>query len=88
MLGHTLPKLPKVETLILLITHLPSSEIGVRLDANYHICVRTGLHCAPKIHQHLDTLDSDGAVRLSPGYFTTDEDVSHVANALLKLASE
>ena len=88
LLGHTQPQLPRVATLSLLMTHLPSSEIGERLDADYHICVRTGLHCAPKIHQHLDTLDSDGAVRLSPGYFTTDEDVSHVANALLKLASE
>jgi len=69
-------------------THLSSTEVGERLDADHHICVRTGLHCAPKIHQHLDTLGSDGAVRFSPGYFTTDDDVEHAISALLALANE
>ncbi len=88
LFGHTQSGLPRVATLSLIMTHLSSTEVGERLDADHHICVRTGLHCAPKIHQHLDTLGSDGAVRFSPGYFTTDDDVEHAISALLALANE
>lgn len=38
------------------------------------VAVRAGLHCAPAIHAWLGTLQS-GAVRFSPGMYTTEADV-------------
>lgn len=50
-----------------------SGELADALDAS-GVAVRSGLHCAPAIHAWLGTLES-GAVRFSPGPFTTQDDV-------------
>lgn len=52
-----------------------SGEIAHRLDQEYGIACRGGLHCAPWAHRTLGTL-ATGTVRFSPGCFTTDEDIS------------
>ena len=39
------------------------------------IITRRGLHCAPLAHKHIGTIGSFGTVRLSVGYFNTDEDL-------------
>ena len=61
-------------------------ELGVLLDAAYGIEVRSGLHCAPGAHEALGT-SPDGSVRLSPGPFTTEEEIDAVATALEELAT-
>ena len=48
--------------------------VGAILDGDYGIAVRTGLHCAPLVHADLGT-GPDGAVRFSPGYFNTVDDI-------------
>lgn len=48
-------------------------DLADALDAS-GVAVRSGLHCAPAIHAWLGTLES-GAVRFSPGPFTTQDDV-------------
>lgn len=48
--------------------------IGFRLDQEFGICVRVGLHCAPAAHRTVGTYPG-GAVRVSPGYFTKDEEI-------------
>jgi cysteine desulfurase family protein len=60
---------------------LDPSLIGFRLDRDYDICVRTGLHCAFSAHRTIGTWPG-GTVRLSPGYFTTDEEIEHLLHAL------
>jgi len=60
-------------------------DVGVALDQDYDIAVRTGLHCAPAAHRTIGTFPT-GTVRLSPGYFTTFEDVERVITALDYLA--
>ena len=45
------------------------------------ICVRVGLHCAPLAHQALGTFPV-GAVRISPGYFNSYEDIDRVVEVL------
>lgn len=58
---------------------LSSGETAGLLDGA-GIAVRGGLHCAPAIHRHLGTIET-GAVRVSPGIFTTPRE----ADAFLKV---
>ena len=50
-----------------------SGALADALDAS-GVAVRAGLHCAPAIHAWLGTLES-GAVRFSPGPFTTEDEI-------------
>ena len=60
-------------------------DAGQVLDREYGIKVRSGLHCAPLAHQTLGT-HRTGTIRLSPGFFTTLEDMDRAAAALSALA--
>jgi len=63
------------------------SEIVFRLDDEYAIMVRPGLHCAPSAHKTIHTFPQ-GTVRLSLGCFTTHEDVLWVIHAVSQIASK
>jgi cysteine desulfurase family protein len=54
---------------------LPADQTGTFLDVEHEVITRTGLHCAPQVHEGIGTLEADGTVRFSPGVFTTDEEV-------------
>lgn len=55
-------------------------NIGMILSEQ-NIAVRTGLHCAPDSHRFMNTYPT-GTVRFSVGYFTNDDDLEHLNNAL------
>ena len=55
-----------------------------RLDETYSIAARGGLHCAPLAHKTLGTL-ANGLVRFSAGAFTTPQEISAAADAVLAL---
>jgi cysteine desulfurase family protein len=57
------------------------SDIGFRLDQEFGISVRVGLHCAPDAHRTLGTYPG-GTVRVSPGIFTTAEDIRTLLSAV------
>jgi cysteine desulfurase/selenocysteine lyase len=57
------------------------SMIGFTLDHDYDIEVRTGLHCAPGAHQTIGTYPT-GTVRVSPGWFTTEEEIETFIRAM------
>ncbi len=63
------------------------ADVGAILDGDYQIAVRSGLHCAPLVHADLGT-DPRGAVRFSPGCFTTTEDIERVLEAMADLSSK
>jgi cysteine desulfurase family protein len=63
---------------------LPASEIGGILDSAFDIAIRPGLHCAPYIHRAQGTFP-DGAVRVSPGPFSSEEDIDALAEALAQI---
>jgi len=67
------------------ITGKSVSEIGWRLDEDFAILTRVGLHCAPAAHQTIGTFP-EGTVRLSPGIFTTAEEISRVLSAVQEVA--
>jgi len=64
-----------------------STEVAHTLDAAFGVAVRGGLHCAPQAHETLGTL-AQGIVRLSPGPFSTIEEIDAVADAIECIAKE
>lgn len=66
---------------------MPSAELGDRLFDEYGIAVRSGAHCAPRMHRALGTIDQ-GAVRFSFGYYNTADEVDAAIEALKELSAE
>ena len=60
------------------------SEIALRLDEEYGVLSRVGLHCAPAAHRTIGTFP-EGTVRLAPGVFTTIEDVQEAIQAVAEV---
>lgn len=60
-------------------------EVGVILDQAFDIKVRTGLHCTPEAHRCIGTYPK-GTVRLSPGYFNTEEEIDRTIQAISSIA--
>lgn len=67
------------------IKNMDSSYVANCLSENYDICVRSGLHCAPKAHKFLGTLNKGGAVRVSIDFFNTKEEIDRLINALQEI---
>lgn len=61
-----------------------SADIAHRLDREYNIAVRAGMHCTPLAHKAADTLES-GAVRASVGVSSTEEDVNRLLDAMAEM---
>ena len=77
---------PRTATLSFNVNGIQATDIGEILDADHHLCVRAGLHCAPWVHQDQQTIADKGTVRVSPGYFTDDEDLEQLISAVGSLA--
>ena len=77
---------PQLATLAFNIGSIPADQAGEMLDADYHLCVRAGLHCAPLVHENLGTAKMRGAVRISPGYFTEADEIEHALASIAELA--
>jgi len=61
------------------------SEIGQRLDEEFDVLCRVGLHCAPAAHKTLGTFP-EGTVRFAPGPLTTPEEIDAALNAVKQVA--
>ena len=64
-----------------------AGDVGTMLDVDYDIACRTGLQCAPKVHEGIGTFDVHGTVRLSIGAFNTEADIDTAINAVKEIAS-
>jgi len=62
-----------------------SEDVGIILDEDFDIAVRTGYHCAPLIHKYLDDEKFLGTVRVGLGQFNTKEDVDQLVAAIKEL---
>ncbi len=63
------------------------AQAGARLDVDFDVACRTGLCCAPLVHESLGTAHA-GSVRFSVGPLTTRADVEAGAAAIRALAAE
>jgi selenocysteine lyase/cysteine desulfurase len=59
---------------------------GTILDVDYNIACRTGLHCAPLVHEQLGLIDIHGGVRFGIGPFNTEEDIQTAIKAVADIA--
>ena len=50
-----------------------AGNTGTILDVDHNIACRTGLHCAPRVHEQLGLDKIHGAVRFGIGPFNTDD---------------
>ncbi len=50
-----------------------AGDAGTMLDVDYNIACRTGLHCAPLVHEQLGTDAVHGSIRFGIGPFNTEE---------------
>ena len=62
-----------------------SEDIGIILDEDFDIAVRTGYHCAPYVHKYLEDEKYLGTVRIGLGRFNTKEDIDQLVDAISKL---
>jgi cysteine desulfurase/selenocysteine lyase len=59
---------------------------GTFLDGEYDIACRTGLHCAPLVHEQLGTDKIGGMVRIGIGPFNTEEHIQTAIRAVAEIA--
>jgi len=64
--------------------HTPA-DVGAILDGDFNIAVRTGLHCAPRVHEHLGTAPN-GTIRFSLGIFNTQAHIDAAIRAMSIIA--
>jgi cysteine desulfurase / selenocysteine lyase len=63
------------------------SDVGTILDVEYRVQTRTGLQCAPLVHEHFGT-SPRGTVRFSIGPFNTREHVETAVRAMEQIAAD
>ena len=61
-------------------------DTGTLLDGEYNIACRTGLHCAPLVHEQLGTDKIGGAVRMGIGPFNTEDHIKTAIEAVAEIA--
>ena len=63
---------------------MENDDVGFVLARAYGVISRTGLHCAPLVHEALT--GGKGCVRISLSWFTTDEECRVAVNAIREVA--
>lgn len=66
---------------------IEAGEVGTMLDVEHEIACRTGLHCAPLVHEQLGTDKIKGAVRFGLGPFTTEAHIKHAIAAVEEISA-
>jgi selenocysteine lyase/cysteine desulfurase len=64
---------------------LESSEAGLRLDEEYEVLCRVGLHCAPAAHKTIGTFPA-GTVRFGLAAFNIPAEIDTAVAAVAQLA--
>ena len=76
---------PRLPVYSVNIKGMDNAKLARDLSDIYRIETRPGLHCAPLAHRTLGTFP-EGALRISPGYFNTADDIDLAVSALTELA--
>ncbi|MCX6640904.1 MAG: aminotransferase class V-fold PLP-dependent enzyme [bacterium] len=75
-----------LSTITMNILGMEAGDVGIMLDVDYSIATRTGLHCAPLVHDQIGIIKIHGGVRFSIGAFNTEEDVDAAIAAVAEIA--
>jgi selenocysteine lyase/cysteine desulfurase len=76
----------RVATMSFNVDKYDASDVGTFLDVDYNIVTRTGLQCAPLIHEHHGT-SPRGTVRMSIGPFNTKENIEDAIKAVGEISA-
>jgi cysteine desulfurase/selenocysteine lyase len=68
------------------VDNLDGSQVGLRLDDDYGVLCRVGLHCAPAAHRTLGTFP-DGCVRFGLGAFNRRVEIDEALTAVREIAT-
>ena len=63
-----------------------AGDVGMILDVEYNVATRTGLQCAPLVHERIGTTDIKGTVRFSAGPFNTPAHIDQALKGLREIA--
>jgi len=66
---------------------MDAADVGTMLDMDHNIACRTGLHCAPLVHEQIGTAQIHGAVRFGIGPFNTEEHIQIALDAVRAIAT-
>jgi cysteine desulfurase family protein len=66
---------------------MDAADVGTMLDVDHNIAARTGLHCAPLVHEQLGTDKIHGTVRFGIGPFNTEEHIQAAVSAVGEIAA-
>ena len=75
----------RIATLSLTIEGYTPSEVSTRLEREFSVLCRPGLHCAPAAHRTLGTFP-DGTIRFSLGAYNTEDEINEVINAVSEIS--
>jgi selenocysteine lyase/cysteine desulfurase len=77
----------RVAVLSVTVNGYDPADVGTILDVEYCILTRTGLQCAPLVHEHVGT-SPRGTVRFSIGPFNTRDEVERTVRAMAEIAAD
>lgn len=66
---------------------MDAADVGTMLDVDHGIACRTGLHCAPLVHEQIGTAARHGAVRFAVGPFNTTAHIERAIEAVREVAT-
>lgn len=66
---------------------MEAEDVGAMIDLDHAIACRTGLQCAPLVHDQLSTTEIRGAIRFSIGPFNTEEHILAAIEAVQETAA-
>ena len=69
------------------INGMEPQEAASLLDSAFQIQVRSGLHCAPRMHEALGTQQLGGTIRASLGPFNSIDDIEALATAVEQISA-
>ena len=77
---------PRAAAVSFNIEGMDCADVAMILESYYDISVRSGLQCAPDTHRMLGTFNMGGTVRVSPGLFTTADEIDEFLWAVREIA--
>jgi cysteine desulfurase family protein len=80
------PGRPRAPLVAITVAGRDLGELALELDRR-DVATRLGLHCAPAAHRSAGTLAGGGALRLAPGYWTTEAEIEQTLAILEELLS-
>ncbi|MEW5797240.1 MAG: aminotransferase class V-fold PLP-dependent enzyme [Candidatus Zixiibacteriota bacterium] len=73
-------------TITMNVDGLEAGDVGIMLDVDFNIATRTGLHCAPLVHEQIGTAAIHGGVRFAIGPFNTEAHIDAAIEAITEIA--